>query len=236
MNNRVTGCTRDRRRPARRSSHAPGRRGRGDRSSRPAAGATRSTGCAREWPDTAELPDVDRHQPERPHAPARRARSGGAPRRTSPTSASTRCGRRSRSSSRPTSASSPRAAWARWASALPRGDRRGVRRARPAGRADRRRRRLPAQHPGARRRSRATGCRSRWSIAQQPLPRHGPPVPAELLRRALPVDAAGATARRLRRGRRRLRHPGRDGRTSRTSRRRAGVALAMTRPRPTCSR
>ncbi len=67
-------------------------------------------------------------------------------------------------------------------------------------------------------------------IVEQPDPRHGPPVPAELLRQPVPVHGLGLQRAGLRRGGRRLRDPVERGRD--TGRRRGGRVVADVRAGP----
>ena len=150
-----------------------------------AAGSTRIG----ELKGDAAVRDIQQMPRRRP--PLRRARharpvaaSPRARRSSSPTSASTRCGRRSTTSTTTRGSSSPPAASARWASRCPP----------PSARASR----MPDEEiwvivgDGG---FQMTACRARHLRAgghqgqhrhhQQRLPRHGPPVAAVLLRRAL---------------------------------------------------
>ena len=114
------------------------------------------------------------------------------------------------------------------------GDRSVVRRGGPAGRPGGRRWRLPDQHPGAPD-GRAQPAAAQDADREQPDPRHGPPVPAELLRQPVPVDGLGLQRAGLRRRGRGVRDPVERGRDA--GRRRGGRVVADGRARARrCSR
>ena len=201
INNRVTGCRRPVRRPrglpaargrtrrplprrrlglARRDRRESGRSGRTPRRSRGIAGINPNVAHAR-----SSSTGVGRRRP-----------------RTSPTSASTRCGRRSRWSCGPDQRFLTSGGMGAMGFALPAAI--GAALAGPGrpGRHDRRRRRLPAQHPGAADDRPRTGCRSRSSSSTTS--RHGMvrQFQQSYFDGAVPVDALGLLGARLHRRRR----------------------------------